>query len=181
MGGEELEIASRHVRPLFGYSFFSVNRDSFDYYIVFEYEDPLRYYLSVIKDEELFDEEIEKLRVNMQSILDQEITKFNEEVIKPKVVLVDIGFKETFNRPYILFRIFADMRLRPGRNIYENIYESTVADYDYVSYWSFPRRSRIEYVEIDGEWDIEDTTLIIYVRKGTRIRGREKIIFVLTQ
>ena len=179
MGSEELDIASRSVRPLFGYSFFTVSKESFDYYIVFEYEDPFKYYATIMNSERLYEEEIERLHQNMQNILDQEITKFNNEIIKPEVVFVDIGFKETIDRPYILFRISADIKLRPGRNIYENIYEATIAEYDYVSYWSFPRKTKIEYVEIDGTWEVEDSTLVIYVKKGSRIRGREKIIFVL--
>ncbi|MGC9148518.1 MAG: hypothetical protein ACP5GI_03645 [Sulfolobales archaeon] len=179
MDSEELEIASRNVRPLFGYSFFTVSKESFDYYIVFEYEDPLKYYLAIMDNEELYEEEIERLHQNMQNILDQEITKFNDDIIKPKVIFVDIGLKETVDRPYILFRVSTNIRLRPGRNIYENIYEAAIAEYDYVSYWSFPKKTKIEYVEIDGTWEIEDSTLVIYVKKGSRIRGREKIIFTL--
>ena len=177
MGREDLEIASRHVKPVFGYSFFNMSHTEFSYYIVFEYEDPMKYYLAVMNNRDLYEEELDKLYNNMQDILDQEITKINNEVIRPRVVLVDIGFKESYDKPYILFRVASDIRLRPGRNIYENIYEAAVAEYNYVSYWSFPRGAVIEDVEMDGTWEKEDNSLIIYVRKGLRIRGYERIVF----
>jgi len=179
MDREDLLIVSRMVRPVYAYSFFFVTHRLLDYTIIFEYEDPLEYYRKVIEDPDLYEEELEKLRINMQNILDDEVTRFNDKEIHPKVVFVDIGFREDFKRPYIVFRISADIELRKGRNVYENIYEATYAEYDYSSYWYLPKGSRIIEVIIDGTWEIEGENLIIYVKKNTRIRGYEKITFII--
>ncbi|MEZ0290224.1 MAG: hypothetical protein ABWJ42_03945 [Sulfolobales archaeon] len=179
MGEEELLERSRAVKPVYAMAFFNISPRSLDYYIVFEYEDPMEYYREVISDKDLYERELEMLADNMQTLLDQEIVRFNKEIVKPEVRLVDIGFKERYKKPYILFKISSKISLVAGRNEYENIYESTVTAYDYVSYWSLPREAKVHEVIMDGVWEVERENIIIYVSRGTRVKGYEKIVFYI--
>ncbi|MEM0457990.1 MAG: hypothetical protein QXD76_02960 [Sulfolobales archaeon] len=179
MGEEDLLIRSSSVKPIYGMAFFNIAPRSLDYYMIFEYEDPLEYYREIVSDEKLYQSEIMRLAENMQDLLDQEVVRFNREIIRPEVRFVDIGFKERYKKPYILFRVSCDIRVVSGRNEYENIYESTTAPYDYASYWSLPRGAKVAEVVMDGLWEVEEENIVVYVSRGERIKGYEKIVFYI--
>ncbi len=180
---EFLEEASSRVRPTYAQGMFPVALGYISYYVVFDYDDPLGYYDVVVNDEKLYDQEVYKLYANMQESLDSEEVIVNDVRVRPKVVLVDIGFRGSKRRVYITFAIRFPAPVKPGRNVYENRYESEIAEYDYVAYWLFPPGSRILEVDMgatEEDWEIVgDNVLVIYGRRGRRTSGYEKIVFTI--
>ncbi len=178
-----LEEASRQVEPIYAQGFFFVGIGYIAYYLVFDYHDPLGYYDAVLRDEKLFEQEIGKLWANMQSFLDEEEVVVNGVRVRPRVVLIDIGFRGSRKRPFIIFGIRFRAPIKPGLNVYENRYEPEVAEYDYVAYWIFPPGTRVLEVDMGrgGEdWDVVGKNIVaIYGRKGRRTGGYEKIVFEL--
>ncbi len=178
-----LEEASKSVKPIYAQGFFFVSYNYIAYYIVYDYDDPLNYYYTVLQNEKLFNEEISKIWANMQSFLDLEVVKINNVRVNPRVVMIDIGFRDSKRRPFIVFAIRFNAPLKKGRNIYENHYEPEIVEYDYVAYWIFPPGSKIIKVDMGkGEelWDIiSKNILAIYGFKGKKSGGYEYIEFDL--
>jgi len=175
-----LEEASRSVEPIYAQGFFYVSMDYISYYLVFDYYDPMEYYSVVQSNEELFDKEVSKLWANMQSFLDEEKVYVNNVRVRPKVSMIDIGFRSGKKRPYIVFLIRFKVPIKIGVNEYYNEYEPEVPEYDYVAYWVFPPGSKILNVDIGGgeEWSIvSNNILAIYGKKGVKTGGYERIIF----
>ena len=179
MDSEELEIASSMVKPVYGLSFFNIGYHGIYYSIVFDYIDPLGYYKKISEDLSMLYDEINNLYGNMQKALDEEIVKINGRKYRSRVINVDIGFRSDYRYPYIVFNIAVDCKLSRGRNVYENIYRDTVAEYPYVSYWIFPNGSEILDVDISGDVFINKNILGVRVMKGYSIRGYERIVFAL--
>jgi len=164
--------------PIHGQGFFTVSRRGEFYQIVrYDYYDPEGYYVKVLKSPTLYNEEISKLASNMQSFIDSEKVIVNGLQVKPKVLMVNIehsGFEEY---PHITFLIYFKGKLTNGINVFENVYEECVAEYDYEVYWVFPPRTKILEVEVSGDFDVVGNILYIWARRGDRIKGYEKIVF----
>lgn len=168
------------VKPIYAQGFFYVHESGLvDQLIVFDYEDPDRYYAELIKSKEKFAQEIENLWSNMQYYLDQEKVIINGEEALPTVINVDVGFRGRFENPYILFYIVFKGELRKGLNTYENYYEEEAAEYDYTVTWFFPLNAKVVKAEVNASYVLEANGRILFfkVRKGTKIGGREKIVF----
>jgi len=155
------------------------------YYLVFDYNDPYGYYDIVLRDEKLFNEEVSRLWANMQSFLDDEQVVVNSIRVRPKVNMIDIGFRGSKKKPYIVFCIRFRAPIKIGLNIYENKYEPEIVEYDYVAYWVFPPGSRIIKVDMgfgDEEWDIVGKNILaIYGYRGKRTGGYEHIEFEIKE
>ncbi|HWQ17385.1 MAG TPA: hypothetical protein VNL13_06105 [Sulfolobales archaeon] len=177
MGKEELEIASKMVKPIYAAAMFNVSRSGITYTLTFDYIDPMGYYREILGNEDLKREEIERLASNMQEYLDEEETTINGLPVRPEVIFTDIGFRGDLNRPFIVFLILIDAEVRRGVNVYENRYEPDIFEYDYSAYWVFPRSSRIIEVIIGGEVTIIDSIIIIRGSRGDTAPGYERIKF----
>lgn len=180
-----LEEASKQIEPMYGQGLFFVGWNYIAYYLVFDYHDPLGYYDTILRNERLFNEEVNKLWVNMQSFLDEEEVVINGVRVRPRVVMIDIGFRGSKRRPYIVFAIRFRAPIKLGRNVYENRYESEIAEYDYVAYWIFPPGSKVLEVNMgqgDEEWDIVGKNIVvIYGYRGKRTGGYERIVFEMPE
>ncbi|MEM1844524.1 MAG: hypothetical protein QW111_07060 [Ignisphaera sp.] len=176
-----LEEASKHVEPIYAQGFFYVSLGCISYYLVFDYNDPYEYYGTIVKDEKAFNDEVTKLWMNMQKFLDGEIVVINGTRVSPRVVMIDIGFRGSRRRPYIVFGIRFRAPIRIGLNIYENRYSPEVVEYDYVAYWIFPPSSKIIKVDMgqgNEEWDIVGKNILaIYGFRGKKSGGYEYIEF----
>lgn len=180
-----LEEAGKHVEPVYAQGFFYVSLNYISYYLVFDYHDPYGYYDTVLRNEKLFNEEVAKLWANMQSFLDEEQVIVNNVRVRPRVSMIDIGFRGSRRRPYIVFCIRFKAPIKIGVNVYENKYEAEVVEYDYVAYWVFPPGSRIIKVDMgsgDEEWDIIGKNILaIYGYRGKRTGGYEYIEFEIKE
>ncbi len=178
-----LREASEAVTPVHAQGFFYVGYRYIAYYIVFDYIDPMGYYDAVLRDEKLYEEETASLAYNMQELVDKEEVLVNGERVRPRVVLVDIGFRGRRDRVFIVFGLRFRAPLRPGRNIYENRYEQEPIEYNYEAYWVFPPGSRVLEVDMgpgNEDWDIVGGNVVaIYGRRGGKTGGYEKIVFQL--
>jgi len=180
-----LREASDAVTPVHGQGFFYVGYGYIAYYLVFDYMDPMGYYDVVLRDERLFEEEVQRLYYGMQELVDQETVMVNGVRVRPKVVMVDIGFRGRRDRVFIVFAFRFRAPTRPGRNVYENRYEPEPIEYSYEAYWVFPPGSKILEVDMgqgQEEWDIvNDAVVAIYGRRGGRTGGYERIVFTLPE
>lgn len=176
-----LDEASKHVKPVYAQGFFYVSLGYISYYLVFDYDDPYGYYSTIVRDEKLFNEEVSRLWANMQSFLDEEQVVVNSVRVRPRVVMIDIGFRGGRRRPTVVFCVRFRAPIKTGLNIYENRYEPEVVEYDYAAYWVFPPGSRIVKVDMgsgDEEWDIVGKNILaIYGFRGKKTGGYEYIEF----
>jgi len=178
-----LREASEAVTPVHGQGFFYVGYGYIAYYLVFDYLDPMGYYDAVLRDSRLYEEETLRLYYGMQELVDREEVRVNGERVRPKVAMVDIGFRGRRDRVFIVFAFRFRAPTVPGKNVYENRYEPEEIEYGYEAYWVFPPGSKIHEVDMgpgSEDWDVvNDNVVAIYGRRGGRTGGYEKIVFSL--
>ncbi|MEB3861422.1 MAG: hypothetical protein GSR84_04290 [Desulfurococcales archaeon] len=165
--------------PVYGQGFFIVDPGSIAYIIVFDYHDPDGYYMGLAESGRVEDEE-RVLADNMQALMDEERVIINGEDVRPHVLWAKIEVRGTVDRASITF--FTLMRYKPrlGVNVYENIYEETVAEYDYTVYWIPGKCTSITGVDSPGYVELQDGLAVVRVLKGTRIPGYESVSFTHT-
>ncbi|MGC9011568.1 hypothetical protein WLZ34_01195 [Thermogladius sp. KZ2Tp1] len=170
------------LQPIYGYGFFHVHDSGLvDQTIVFLYSDPGRLYLEISKDPVKRGREIELLARNMQYFLDEERVYINNKRVYPVVKDVDIGVAGLENLAYIVFKIVFKGELRKGLNHYLNEYEEETAEYDYTVYWVFPENARFVRASLNVPYEVvlEGRGVKFTVARGTRLPGREEIVFDL--
>lgn len=165
------------MKPLYAYGYFiALTTGDFHQIIIYEYVDPEREFAQALKSRRR--EELESMKNNMQSYLDEEVVKINGVVVKPKVVSVNAGFRGSLKRPFIEFLIHFRGDLIGGDNKYENIYEPEVATYDYSVVWVFPPNFKVVEADVGAEYEVSpENVLRFFVKKGFKTPGYEKIIF----
>jgi hypothetical protein len=117
------------------------------------------------------DDELRRIRRNMQGFIDEEVIMINGERVSAKVSDVFLGFRGSWSRPYLEIHVEFRGRLRRGLNIYEDLYEEEIAEYDYEILWIFPRRFRVIDYEMAGEGSVRGNLLRVMVRRGIRVGG----------
>lgn len=166
--------------PIYGQGFFYVHRSGLvDQLIVFDYWDRSGYYERVLANREEYEAEVESLAENMQYYLDQERVSINGVRARPTVTGVEIGLRGRPELAYIVFTIEFRGEVRPGLNVYENVYEEEEAEYEYAVYWFFPERSRVVSVEVGVPYRVDRSGRVLFfrVKPGTIVGGREAIQF----
>lgn len=165
------------MKPIYAYGYFVVSpTGDFHQIMIYEYVDTKEEFARALKNRPK--EEIETMKNNMQSFLDEEIVKVNGAVTKPRVVLVNTGFRGSFKRPFIELLIHFRGDLIEGRNTYENLYEPEVTTYDYSVLWIFPQNSEVVEADVGVEYEIKPRNVLRFsVKKGFKIPGYEKIVF----
>jgi len=164
--------------PIYGYGIFNVCMNEVIQHVIFEYSDPKRTYLEVIRDESRLKEELINLRDNMQYFLDNEVVKINNARVYPKVISVDVGFAGGYERPFIKYTIVFEAPIKHGINIYEDNYEPEIAEYDYIVTWVFPRGSKVVEVDVGFPYElINERILTFRVNEGSETPGYERIVF----
>jgi len=167
-------------KPIYGNGFFHIAPGTIFYTIVFEYTDEdEEYYNMTVRGD--IEREEDRLKAEMQRILDNEKVVINGSYVKASVISAKAEVRGLRRLSSAAF--FVEMRYRPmsGVNTYENIYESEVAEYDYTVYWLAPPGGRIKSYDISGDASLsEDGRLLtIKVRAGTRVKGYESLSFEL--
>lgn len=168
------------LQPIYASGYFFVRETGLIEEIVeFYYYDPGELYKQILEDPAKLKKEKEILVRNMQFYLDEEEVLINNTRVYPKVVDLDIGLREDSKHPYVAFFIVFAGYFRPGLNIYEDRYGPVEAEYDYKVTWIFPTKSRIVHVEVGVPYAIINSGrgLVFKVKKGTKIKGYERIDF----
>ncbi|MEM1873652.1 MAG: hypothetical protein QXF57_03575 [Acidilobaceae archaeon] len=159
--------------PVYGEGLFLVSKSGTIWYIiVFEYADDEEY-AEIARDRERKRAEEERLRLEMQKLMDEERVIVNGIETRCNVLRASISVSG--NRSYVTFISKIPFEPRRGLNIYENMYEPTVAEYDYTVYWIVEDGR----VESPGDVEILEGVAVISVRKGARIDGYESVVFKL--
>lgn len=177
-------MSRREPEPIYAQGFFIVHRSGlFNQIIVFDYYDPDQYYWSVLKNRSRLEKEVKMLAENMQYFLDQEKVLINGVETRPVVKNVEIGVRGKPTISYIVFYIEFEGELLRGLNIYENLYEEEVCEYDYIVYWIFPWDMRVVEADVGVSYNVlnDGRLLIFHVPKGTRVGGYEKIVFEVVE
>jgi len=170
----------REPKPVYGMGFFHVRESGwFDEVVVFDYYDPDLYYFRLEPDR--LEDEKGMLADNMQFYLDLEEVKVNGKPSFPKVIDVDIGFRGSPDRPYIVFTIVFKGDLVKGVNVFEDIYDEETVDYGYRVYWILPPSGRFIEADLGVPYTVGSGGRILSfkVEPGTRVRGYERIVFEL--
>ena len=169
------------VEPLHAQCIFTVSRrGEFHQHLIYDYYDEEGYYARLLHKPRQYKEEMLRLAAAMQEELNQETVRINGVLAYPKVLAVSMEHRGSKQLPYIIWIIKFKGPLKRGVNIFENISEEEIAEYDYEVIWSFPTKTKILDVEVRGEHEIlQGPTLMIWARKGTRVGGLERITFKL--
>lgn len=166
---------SEFVKPIYAKGIFSMDSEGFvTQYLIFYYTDPKMYYANLTREE--YEEELNKVKLNMQSFLDEEEIRINDRRVRARVLYANIGLI-TLNTPYIEFLIRFGGGLRKGVNVYEDIYEEEVTEYPYDILWYLP--GKVLEVSMAGSVKIMGNIVLVRVGKGLRVGGREVIRFVV--
>ncbi|MCD6563901.1 MAG: hypothetical protein J7K23_08330 [Thermoproteales archaeon] len=168
------------IEPLSAMGIINVSQNlEFYQTIIFEYLDIERYYFSISENIERLEEELYRLKLSMQQILDKEEVVVNDRRVRPKVIGVDLGFNEEPEEPYLSYFIYFKGKLkRKEENYYENIYENVTAEYPFTVYWFFSPRFKVKKVEASGDIQIFGKNIVVIkVQEGEKINGYERIIF----
>ncbi|MGB9728471.1 MAG: hypothetical protein ACP5GU_03570 [Thermoprotei archaeon] len=173
----------KNITPIYGQGFFTVSNDGlFTQIIVFDYYDPEHYYLSILEDEDKYEDEMQRLIDNMQGFLNEEEILINGIQVQPVVVAINLEHRGEPENPIITFIINFKGALKYGMNTFENHYEPEILDYDYTVYWIFPPNMKIVKVEPEYNIDIlNNNILIISGHKGEKVDGFERIMFKINK
>jgi len=167
--------------PVYGQGFFTLTRGAIHYVIVFDYIDDEGEYANLMKRPELIAREEDALRRNMQKLMDEERVVINSLDVKPSVKKASIEIRGDKKRVSITFYTLIPFKPRIGRNIYENFYEPTVAEYPYTVYWIAEPCIRIDSIEGSGNVRIDDNIAVIRVNRGSKIDGYESVLFTIEE
>lgn len=167
------------VEPIHAHSFFTISLGGvFSQILVFDYMDREHHYYGLLENEEKYHEELENLLVSMNEILSEEEIRVNGEKVEAEALTVNLDFRGAAELPTLTFYIEFYGKLERGLNSYECSYEGGVAEYDYEIYWFLPRGFRIVEVKFSGEYEVlAERLLAIWVRRGEKYRGYERITF----
>ncbi|GAB6148446.1 hypothetical protein [Stetteria hydrogenophila] len=165
--------------PIYGQGFFHLSLEGRLWYtIIFDYYDEKGEYHSLVKSgSRALREELENLRSNMQKLMDEERVIINGAQVRPVVMESFIEVRGDKTRPSIVFITRMDFDIVSGRNVYENFYEPTVAEYDYTVTWIAPPCVKFTSYEGPGRYRLKGNILRIEVEAGRSIDGYESIVF----
>lgn len=168
--------------PLYGQGFFHLALDGTIWYtIIFDYLDREKtYYKLVRRGGPALESELSTLRSNMQKLMDEERVVINGVQVKPVVERAFIEVRSDPARPSVVFITRMNFKPLRGRNVYEDFYEATMAEYDYTVTWVAPPCVKFEQYEGPGEYSIYGSILRLSVGAGTKIKGYESLVFDMT-
>ncbi|MDM7274972.1 MAG: hypothetical protein P3X22_002455 [Thermoprotei archaeon] len=164
--------------PVYGEGFFHVSLSGVIWYtIVFDYSDVEREYWGLLREGGVrLESEVERLRFEMQRLMDEERIVINGVDVRARVLSAFIEVRGVPVRSSAVFFIVIPFRPRVGVNVYENFYGPAVADYDYTVYWVL-ECGVFKSVDSPGSVSINGNFAVIRVKKGTRVPGYESVVF----
>jgi hypothetical protein len=118
---------------------------------------------------------------SMQRELNKEKVRINGERVRVLVRNTSLEFVSFAEIPYFTFILEFKGPYKEGLNCFENEFEGGEAEYDYEAFWLLPPGWRFEVAETSCEYDVSDDEgriLMLWCRKGDKIKGYEKICWV---
>jgi len=170
-----------YLKPIFAYSSFFISKNGlFSQMLTFEYKEESGNYMYKIEtDDNFYQNEINNIWNNMQFFMDQTNTYVNDKNVFPKVVDVEIEFKDEYT-PLFYWIINFKTELNKGFNIYKSEFEKEILDYDAISIYILEPPLKIKRIESSMKFEInEDKNIIKYYGfKGDFIGPEEIIEFI---
>ena len=163
--------------PLNAEADFYVSKNGISELLVYNYLDEKNVYQKLCATEN-YDNEMNRIKDNMQFYLDQDTVLVNHEEKRMKLSEVDLKFKDGLPEyPQLNFMILIRCKLKDGNNVIEFDMEDEIAPYDFLSKYHFPHGSEIVEVESLLSFKIIENKIIMTAKKGDRVGGYEKIVF----
>ena len=176
--GVLMNAYNMNVQPLFASSVFSILPNCEVYQVLnYDYHDPEGLYKGLLEDERAFQHEVEKIRLNMTEFLSAEKVYINNHRVDQKILHVDIGLRGSAHVPYFQWVIHFQGPLRDDENSLKSDVEEEIAEYDIEVLYLFPAGTNIKAVQTPMEYEIRDSLLLVWARKGDRVGGHEEILF----
>ncbi len=168
--------------PVYGEGFFHVSLSGVIWYtIVFDYRDFEREYWGLLREGGArLEAEVERLRFEMQRLMDEERIVVNGVDVRARVLSASIEVRGVPVRSSTVFLVVIPFKPRVGVNVYENFYGPTVAGYDYTVYWVL-ECGEFKSVDSPGSVLINGNVVTIRVEKGTRVPGYESVVFEIPE
>lgn len=167
------------MRPVFAHGLFNVSPGTIINHVLYIYEDPELELEEVLSSRRRVREEAARLRRNMQAFLDSERILINGEEVRAEVAHVAFGYEGVRGRAFIEYIIEIPFNPRRGMNKYVDEYGEEVAEYDYRVVWLFPRCGKVVKADLGVPARVSARKIVLTVRKGHRLPGRERIEFFL--
>jgi hypothetical protein len=163
--------------PLNADAEFYVSENGITELLVYNYLDGAHVYQDLCASEN-FEEEIDRIKDNMQFYLNQDTVLINSEEKRMKLSEIELKFKDGVPRyPQLCFMIIIRCKLQKGTNVIEFYMEEEDAPYDFQITWHFPRRSAIIEVETLLSFELTNNKIVMTAKKGDPVGGYEKIVF----
>ena len=152
-------------------------------YLTYFYHDPSKVYHGLMKIG-ILNGELEFIKNNMQFFLDQDILMINS--LEKRLVVEDVGLsflEGDFERPYLHFKIHADIEFFHGENRLEMISEEELTPYDFEIVWDFSLLEGSKIIEVKSKLsyriDSEKSKIFMKAFKNKPCGGHEVIKVLL--
>jgi hypothetical protein len=167
-----------NVQPLFASSVFSISPTCEVYQVLnYDYYDPGGTYKKLLEDAKAFQQEVKKIRLNMAEFLAAEKVYINDQRVDQRIVHVDIGLRGSASVPYFQWVIHFQGSPRSDENSLKSDVEDEIAEYDIEVLYLFPTGTKILAVQTPMEYEIRDSLLMVWARKGDQVGGHEEVRF----
>ena len=167
-----------NVLPIFASSVFSISSNCEVYQVLnYDYLDPDNVYKTMLENEQTFQDEVKKIRLNMTEFLEAEKVYINGQRVEQQILHVDIGLRGTTELVYFQWIIHFHGPLHPVTNVLRSDVEEEVTEYDIEVLYLFPSGTRINEVVTPMEYEIQEPLLLVWARKGDLVGGHEEVTF----
>lgn len=167
-----------NVLPIFASSVFSISPSCEVYQVLnYDYLDPENVYKTMLENEQAFQDEVKKIRLNMTEFLEAEKVYINDHRVEQQILHVDIGLRGRTDLVYFQWIIYFRGSPHPVTNVLRSDVEEEVTDYDIEVLYLFPTGTRINDVVTPMEYEIRDSLLLVWARKGDLVGGHEEVTF----
>ncbi len=168
------------MKPIYSHGFFHVcEAGTLIQEIIFQYLDKDMVFWNALQGGGV-EEEINKLKENMQGFLEEERILINGKKSEPEVLAVFPGFLGSRRRPYVRYVIMYPAHFRKGINTYIDEYEPVMSDYPYGVIWVFPKGTELLEVEMGVPYEVRPPNVLHFrVKRKVYLPGRERIVFYL--
>lgn len=115
---------------------------------------------------------------NLQTILNSEINKINEEEVHLKVIHCTIQFRDN-NHPYVQWIVEFEGKFVDGQNIYENFVEDEILEYPIYSLYLFEKPLVVKKIVTSLKHKLGESNMIVeyFGDLNDKLDGYEAIFF----
>ncbi|QEE18068.1 hypothetical protein DSAG12_03906 [Promethearchaeum syntrophicum] len=153
------------------------NMITYDYFDI-EKDNIWKNYKEFLKKPSNYESELQLYWSNLQSILDDEINKINEEEVFLKIIHCTIQFRDICH-PYVQWIIEFEGNSVEGQNIYENYVDDEILEYPIYSLYVFEKPLAVTKIFTSLQYNLSGSNRIIeyFGEPNNKLDGYEAIFF----